>query len=447
MTDPLYTFQADAAGRAANGEQVYLGFDPGLGKSRTALETAKRRKAKRVLVICPASGRYVWEAECRKWGAGAVAVINGMGDLAKVKADAIVIITYGLISKTNSPFVDAIAKGAKFDLTVLDEAAAVKNPGSNRTKAILTKMLPKLGYVLPMSGTPAPNNAGELYPILRALYPAAITSGSGVVMNQWQFEDEFCRVVSKRFGSGPSVRVIEGNRNTAELKKRLAPFMIRVRKEEVLTQLPPIRYDVVPLPLPSGSVTAVPAVPDGLSDDDLLRWLATSDNDHVMRVRRVLGLVKAVPAAEYIDDFLTNLPSDKKPFVFAHHKEVISKLVEGLADWSPAVITGASTPAERTNSIDRFLGKTLRPTRLFIGNIAASGTGLTLVGPTCKCSDVVFVEASYSVGDNVQAACRVHRIGQHEAVVARYLTAHGTMDDRIQSILARKAKDFSELFN
>jgi hypothetical protein len=31
--------------------------------------------------------------------------------------------------------------------------------------------------------------------------------------------------------------------------------------------------------------------------------------------------------------------------------------------------------------------------------------------------------------------------------VARFLTAHGTMDDRIQSILARKAKDFDQLFN
>jgi SWI/SNF-related matrix-associated actin-dependent regulator 1 of chromatin subfamily A len=448
MTDPLYTFQADAAGRAASGEQVYLGFDPGLGKSRTALETAKRRGAKRVLVICPASGRYVWEAECRKWGAGAVVVINGMGDLAKVKADAIVIITYGLISKKNSPFVDAIAKGAKFDLTVLDEAAAVKNPGSNRTKAILGRMLPKLGYVLPMSGTPAPNNAGELYPILKALYPAAITSGSGVVMNQWQFEDQYCRVVSKRFGTGPSVRVIEGNRNTVELKARLAPFMIRVRKEEVLKELPPIRYDVVPLPILDGGASALPSIPSGLSDEDLLQYLSgRSGDEHVMRLRRVLGLLKAQPAAEYIDDFLTNLPGDKKLLVFAHHKEVISKLVEGLADWSPAVITGASTPAERTAAIDRFLGKTLRPTRLFIGNIAASGTGLTLVGPTCKCSDVVFVEATYSVGDNVQAACRVHRIGQHEAVVARFLTAHGTMDDRIQAILARKAKDFDQLFN
>ena len=184
-----------------------------------------------------------------------------------------------------------------------------------------------------------------------------------------------------------------------------------------------------------------------MSDDDLLNWLNRAGSDHVMRIRRVLGLIKAEPAVEYIDDFLTNLPEPKKLLVFAHHREVIAKLAEGLADWSPAVITGASTPAERTVAIDRFLGKTLRPTRLFIGNIAASGTGLTLVGPTCKCSDVVFVEATYSVGDNVQAACRVHRIGQHEAVVARFLTAHGTMDDRIQSILARKAKDFDQLFN
>jgi len=178
----------------------------------------------------------------------------------------------------------------------------------------------------------------------------------------------------------------------------------------------------------------------------LLKWLGGVD-EHVLRVRRVLGLIKAQPAVEYIDDFLTNLPEPKKLLVFAHHKEVIQKLAEGLADWSPAIITGASTPAERTLSVDRFLGKTLRPTRLFIGNIAASGTGLTLVGPQCACSDVVFVEASYSVGDNVQAASRVHRIGQHEGVVARYLTAHGTMDDRIQSILARKAKDFEQLFN
>jgi len=447
MTEPLYPFQADAIARAAKGEQVYLGFDPGLGKSRTALEVAKERRAKRVLVICPASGRYVWEAEVRKWGFGPVTIVTGTADLGRLKNDGIVVVTYGLISKKDSPFVNVISKGVPFDMTVLDEAAAVKNSGANRTKAILGKMLAKLGYVLPMSGTPAPNHAGELFPILKALYPKALTDGSGVVMSQWQFEDAYCHVVNKRFGNGPSVRVIEGSKRVSDLKQRLAPFMIRVRKEDVLTELPAIRYDVVPLPILAPAST-LPAVPSGLSDEDLLKYLSGATGDeHVMRLRRVLGLVKAEPSVEYIDDFLTNLPTPKKLLVFAHHKEVIAKLAEGLADWSPAIITGASTPAERTNAIDRFLGKTLRPTRLFIGNIQASGTGLTLVGPMCRCSDVIFVEATYSVGDNVQAACRVHRIGQREAVVARFLTAHGTIDDRIQSILARKAKDFSELFN
>ena len=73
-------------------------------------------------------------------------------------------LTYGLISQKDGIYAAAIAKGKPFDLTVLDEASAVKNPGANRTKAILGKMLPKLGYVLPLSGTPAPNHAGELYP-------------------------------------------------------------------------------------------------------------------------------------------------------------------------------------------------------------------------------------------------------------------------------------------
>jgi SNF2 family DNA or RNA helicase len=51
------------------------------------------------------------------------------------------------------------------------------------------------------------------------------------------------------------------------------------------------------------------------------------------------------------------------------------------------------------------------------------------------------------VGDNHQAACRVHRIGQRDGVVARFLTAHNTIDDRIHSVLARKAQDFEQLFD
>ena len=49
--------------------------------------------------------------------------------------------------------------------------------------------------------------------------------------------------------------------------------------------------------------------------------------------------------------------------------------------------------------------------------------------------------------DNAQAACRVHRIGQKDGVVARMLSAAGTVDDLINGLLVRKAREFTQLFD
>lgn len=442
-TDPLYNFQSDAITSMVKGDQVYLGFDPGLGKSRTALEGAARRGAKRVLVICHASGRYVWEKETLKWSTYQPTIVRGPADL---KGNGVKIVTYGLISVTGSPLVKALKAGADWDVTILDEAAALKNHSSNRTKAILGTLLTRLGYVIPLSGTPAPNHAGELFPILQALFPKALANGSGGLLTRWQFEDRFCKVKLKRFGGGQPIRVIEGSQNVPDLRKRIDGFMLRVRKEMVLKDLPPVRYDVVPIGVDSTLAATLPNFPGLTDDEDLLKFLATTyQGEHVMRLRRIMGALKITPSVEFIDDFMEGLPEGRKVLVFAHHKEVIAGLMSGLADYNPVKIDGGSSPVERTIAITSFLHNP--KVRIFVGNIQAAGTGLTLVGPTCLCSDVFFVEASYAVGDNVQAAARVHRIGQQDAVVARFLTAHGTLDDRIQAILARKAKDFSALFN
>src|SRR3954464_5557894 len=102
--EPLYEFQADAIARIARGDQVYLGFDPGLGKSRTALEAARHRAAKRILVICPASGRYVWEREVKKWAPDQpVLIVKRPSDL-QAPSPGVTVLTYGLISQKASPF-------------------------------------------------------------------------------------------------------------------------------------------------------------------------------------------------------------------------------------------------------------------------------------------------------------------------------------------------------
>ena len=420
MTSPLYQYQADVIPQMKAGAPTYLGFDPGLGKSRTALEAAKARGVKALLIICPASGRYVWERECRQWWPQMpFRMINGPGDLSKLRQDGIVLITYGLLSQKDSVYASLISKNPSFNMTILDEAAAVKNGGANRTRAILKKMLPKLGYLVPMSGTPAPNHAGELFPILQAIYPQALlkNGGTGAPMNQFEFEDTFCKVVHKRFGTGRDIRVIEGSKNLDDLRRRMSGFMMRVKKADVMKDLPPIRWDVVPVQ-PDAPPTV--RIEEGLSDDDLIKYLSgATGEEHVMKLRHQLGVAKVKAAVEYIEDFLTNLPQDRKVLVFAHHRDVIEHLKNSLINWSPAVIVGALGQAERASEINRFLYDDR--CRMLIGNIAAAGTGLTLVGPKCKCSDVIFVEATYSVGDNDQAACRVHRIGQHDAVVARML--------------------------
>jgi SWI/SNF-related matrix-associated actin-dependent regulator 1 of chromatin subfamily A len=165
--------------------------------------------------------------------------------------------------------------------------------------------------------------------------------------------------------------------------------------------------------------------------------------EHMPTMRRALGMSKVWGAVEVVSEILDE--TREKVIVFAHHQSVIDRLMELLAGFAPVKIDGRTSPAERQKSIDTFLDDPR--CRVFIGNIQAAGTSITLVGPNCAVSNVVFVESSFSPGDNVQAASRIHRIGQHSAVQVWFLTAAGTYDERIMEIVSRKAKDFHVLFD
>jgi SWI/SNF-related matrix-associated actin-dependent regulator of chromatin subfamily A-like protein 1 len=169
------------------------------------------------------------------------------------------------------------------------------------------------------------------------------------------------------------------------------------------------------------------------------------DNVVLATLRRMLGVAKLRGATEYIIDMLDNLPEHRKVLVFAHHAHVIGALTRHLGEYSPAVLVGATSAKDREIAVDKFLNE--RHCRVFIGNIQAAGTAITLVGPKCSCSDVVFVESSWTPMDNAQAACRVHRIGQKDGVVVRMLSAAGTVDDLVNSLLVRKAREFTQLFD
>lgn len=453
MSKPLFPHQHKGAMRIAGKVPTYLALDMGIGKTRTFIEAVALRGAKRVLVICPASAVLVWKREIGLWHPGATFVIvKSNADL--VKPALYFIVSHGLMSQLGG-VAEALAVGPAFDMTAIDEAQAFNAADTNRVKA-LRRAASRLGQVVPLSGTPMKNHAGDLYTLLSICWPEGLKHPSGALMNRYDFEERFCKVTHRSFGGRHMVRVIEGSKNLDTLKAMIAPFMMRVRKEDVFRDLPAIIWDTVPVPLDATHFSAEDAAQLdkaldrssalGTPEDDLTEALRKASNSApLMKLRRMLGLAKLRGATEYILDMLDNLPTDRKVLVFAHHAEVIASLARHFGEHLPAVLTGQNTPQEREAAVDKFL---MNPQcRVFIGNIQAAGTAITLVGPKCRCSDVVFVESSWTPMDNAQAACRVHRIGQHDGVVARMLSAAGTVDDLINGLLVRKAREFTQLFD
>lgn len=459
MTPDLYPHQQDAVARLTKGVPTYLGFDMGIGKSRTFIEAANARSAQRVLILCPASAILVWKRELDLWAKGSQVVIaRKPEDLVKKR---FVIVSHGLLSQRGGALADALAnKVAPFDMTCIDEAHAFNASDSLRVK-ILRKAAStgRLGLAVPLSGTPMKNHAGDLYTLTSVCWPQGLTLVGGKKISRVEFEDMFCVVANRFFGGSPRpVRVIEGSKNLPRLRQLIGPFMLRVRKEEVLKDLPPIKWEPVQVPLDTTHLSqedheklekfVLGALDGGKTDPDVALSALSGrgpSEAHIMTLRRMLGLAKLKGALEYLTDMLDNLTPDRKVLVFAVHADVIAAIENHLAHFGPVVLTGKSTSAERAKAVDTFL--TSPACRVFVGNIQAAGTALTLVGPTCKCSDVVFVESSWTPMDNAQAACRVHRIGQRDGVVARMLSAAGTIDDLIESLLARKAEEFSTLFD
>ncbi len=435
MIPEIYPYQAKAVGTIFAAKQPILNaFDPGLGKTRVAIASVYARGYRRILVLCPHSVVLVWEAEIKKWWPSAPPVkIARPG--AITNGDGIFIVSYGLMSETSGHMANHLERVEKFEAAILDEAHYLKNPKSNRAKRIYELLKNgKLGWAHPMTGTPAPNHAGELWGLVYHLRPDLITSPTtGKPMRESEFMSRYCNIRQFKVNNH-WVEQVTGSKNLPELRARLAPMMLMAKKRDVLPDLPPI--DFVTLPVAANTVWRHGA-DDELDDDALLTETAKAKSEI-----QDLGLAKVEPVVEWVSDLLDG--DDKRRLViWAIHHSVIDRYVELLAQYRPVKFDGRDNLDARREAIQQFMTGTAR---IFVGQIVAGGTGITLVSKTSPCSDVVFAEASFSPADNFQAACRVHRIGQHDGVLVRHAAAAGTLDDRIQEILARKSRELTELF-
>jgi SWI/SNF-related matrix-associated actin-dependent regulator of chromatin subfamily A-like protein 1 len=421
----------------------FLVLDPGLGKTAVAIRAAYELGAQNVLVVCPAVAKIVWKTEIPKWWPAAelpeILVIQpGVGIRTPIPRPGWTIIAYSNLSITSDKWLARLAN-LDWDVVIIDECQYLKAL-SNRTHAVYGGRLDATSGSLAgagervwlLSGTPAPNNVSELYTHLKALFPTSLPHN---VRNIYQFQDRYCNVQDTPFG-----RRITGSKVSAipELRGRIAPHVLRRRRQDVLKDLPPIGFYDTPLDV--ACVDNFGLLP---TDDDGLINTLQANEIALATARRFLGEAKIEAAAEFCEELLQQMPvAQRKLVVFAYHRSVIAGLERELKDWEPVVIDGSTSQRQREDALELFQQNPGRA-QVFVGQILASGVAITLTAA----DTAVFVECSWVPSENLQAALRIHRLGQTRGCTVHFLHVPGSLDERIMRAFRRKAAELAQLFS
>lgn len=407
-----------------------LADDMGIGKTVQAIIAINALGAIKVLIICPASVKINWKRELEKWLTLSARIGVAAGSVWPEDVD-IVICNYDIIGR----FEDKV-KGFEWDVVILDEAQYVKNPKAKRTRAILggakrsdTETQVTIEHQEPiraryrwaLTGTPIENRIIEIFPVLRYLSPYAFP-------NKRRFEQRYCalQLIHGRWDN-------KGASNIEELQMRLrSSVMLRRRKGDVLTELPPKAIQVIELQPDTATAKLLKREHELTADaKKSFKRLAYEDgfgDSPVATIRREIGLRKTKAVIAHLHDCIE---SQGKVICFVVHKAVAAAIKEAFGGRA-VVLTGDTSQKDRQAAIDRFQSDP--GVDLFIGNVRAAGVGITLTAS----SHVVFAEMSWNPAENVQAEDRAHRIGQTGSVLVQYLVWHGSIDAYIAQSNAQK---------
>jgi SNF2 family DNA or RNA helicase len=442
MSEP-WPHQLDFVDFAVKYKKVAAAHDTGTGKSRSAVKLADRIKAKRILVLCPTLAATMLRDQFHEWGEIPRIVTiarNGTSDLT----GNVVIVPFDLLS-TESAIARRLAQYV-FDLVIIDEAHALKTPEAKRTRAAYGSNTKSGGvahtapYVVLLSGTLMPNHAAELWPHLSALRPELLGEPG-----RDSFIERYCTTKTVWRGSTPHEQItgIKMGPPAKDLHKRLATFVHRVHKEDVLKDLPPVLWTVVPVHVASLSIHEDMLRDWRVAEARLLKDIGSATGEEALAIaaaspysatqRRLTGLIKLQAMIEALHDELE--PSTHKVISFAYHRSVLEAIEERLSGYGVVTIDGRTPQDARPNLVRQF--QTDRSKRIFNGQINTAGESIDLTAS----SSVWIMENDWTPKTLTQAVGRAHRHGQKSSVNARILALEGSIDLALSRTVARKARD------
>lgn len=340
---------------------------------------------------------------------------------------------------------------AKWDILLLDESHYLKNPNAARTRAVLGAkgIAPGCTRVWALSGTPAPNHVGELWPLLRVFGAT-----------RFEYEDflrRYCHVdplTNKVYGTKkelrPELKTMVHGKMLRRTRAKVAPELPAATIEPCYIEADPDFYQFVhparPQKLEREGRTIEAQIYEEIkglkTDDEILDYL-DSNVAELSSLRRLHALLKGPALYKMLTEEL-DLGLLEKCVVFGYHVDAMKvphRLM--LKDYKTDILYGGTQPIKR----DRMLKRFARPaseggTQVLFASIMAAGTAIDL---SAAC-DGFLLERDWVPANNAQALERMGGYKQTRPIHIRDLIIPNSVDSIISKVLDRKMKDLTSIF-
>ena len=415
-----------------------LADDMGLGKTIQVLALLLLRQEQSpkegppTLMVCPTSLLGNWERELKKFAPTLPVFVhhgNNRDDLPrKFKAHAIVLTTYGVVRREEDEFASRA-----WGMVVLDEAQAIKNPGSAQAKAVRRL---KGGFHLALTGTPIENRLRELWSILTFTLPGYLGSES-------QFQDRFGQPIEKYRDPDAA----------QDLRQRVGPFVLRRLKSDrsIIQDLPEKQEMKVYTTLSREQAALYQARVD-LMEQDLEKSSGIERRGKILALLTHLKQICNHPSqfltqwapfqgrsgkldrlSEMLEEVVEN---GEKAIVFTQFKQMGDRLqahLETRLGFAPPFLHGGSTRDQRDTMVRVFQEDPAGPPVMLL-SLKAGGVGLNLTAAT----HVFHFDRWWNPAVEDQATDRTYRIGQTKNVQVHKLVTIGTLEEKIDALLESK---------
>ena len=415
-----------------------LADDMGLGKTVQVLALLDKLReiapGTKTLLVVPASLLCNWQKEAEKFAPELkIHMIHGKdADFNRQDADLFVT-TYGMTARLPK------LAAEKWDILILDEAQAIKNPGVKQTKAVKEV---KAEMRIAMTGTPVENRLSDLWSLFDFL-------NAGLLGSLKEF---------KSF----TAKLKESSDGYAKLRSAVSPFILRRLKTDktIISDLPE-KNEIKQFATLSKKQVALYNVLVKKLEQTLL-----DKQDEISGIERkgeiLIAIMKFKQICNHPDQYSGQTGFDPKHsgkfdvlaeicetirdkresvLVFTQFREMCDPLrdyLESVFGRAGLVIHGGTAPKKRGAIVEQFNSEYVP---FMVLSLKAGGVGLNLTAA----NHVIHFDRWWNPAVENQATDRAFRIGQTKNVMVHKFVTTGTIEEKIDTIIENKSKLVGEV--